>query len=353
MEIIFEKEFCNRNLKIILYENFEFELRGRNHGIKLLDLDCMKEILNTFNHALDYLKHYNYGIEQIGHIEGNRYKENYYVYNQDGIPYRIGFYCCNKKVILTFSIGNSYRVELFSFSDGSHTTDQIHISQPCFLKLSKILGNIYKKMVELRNKDPERKKALEIKVKNALIKLSNVFEELIFEEITLKVGHTSPQKIEEIRKIIEDLLFDGSLSVRIRQDTLVFSKPMAIETVNILGNIKDDTGRIKENTEQLDILSDIKSDTEEIKEYSSKLDILEDIKGDTELIKNFTSQLEDLLDNLEDIENYLKEHLASDYEKLKDSFKDRKQGKISRKELAKRIAKIIGKNALKILINKI
>ncbi len=353
MEIIFEEIICDKYLKIILYENFEFKLKSRNKGISSTDLNCMKEIINTFNYALKYLKQNNFGIEQLGHRYGDKYKERYYIYNQDGYPHRIVFFCCNKIMRLVFSIGNTRRVEFFNFSDGSSSTDKINVSQSCFLKLSKILPNIYNKMVKLRNNEPERKKILKVKVKNALIKLSNVFEELTFNEIAEKIGHTSPQRIEEIRKIIEDLLFEGELNARIRQDTLVFSKPMAIETVNILGEIKDDTVVIKEDTSNLDLLNDIKSDTSKIKEDTSELYILKDIKDDTELIKEHTSKLEDLLENIEEIEIYLKEHLTSDYEKLKNSFKERKQGKISKKELAKRIAKIIGKNALKILINRI
>lgn len=39
LEVLFEKEICEKDLKIVLYENFQFEFKGKNHGTGLIELD--------------------------------------------------------------------------------------------------------------------------------------------------------------------------------------------------------------------------------------------------------------------------------------------------------------------------
>ncbi len=77
----------------------------------------------------------------------------------------------------------------------------------------------------------------------------------------------------------------------------------------------------------------------------------EDIKTDTEFIKEYSSQIEELFNNfenkLEDLEIYLKKRLASDWEKIKATWKEFKSGEINKGELIKRGLKVIGKKALK------
>ena len=84
--------------------------------------------------------------------------------------------------------------------------------------------------------------------------------------------------------------------------------------------------------------------TDLLKDFSIKLD---DIKNDTELIKEYTSQIEEIFDKQVDLEAYLKTHLASGWEKIKDSYQDYKTGKIDRKELIKRGIKLLGKTFIK------
>ncbi len=167
-------------------------------------------------------------------------------------------------------------------------------------------------MLELKRNEPKRKRALKDKVRNTLEKLSGVFEELSFQEITEKVGYSSSLKIEEIRKIIEELLFEGEMNARIKKDIVVFEKPLQVKTV----------------------------------------DILMDIKDNTEIIKEYTLKIEEIIDKTEDIEDCLRSRLATDYEKVKDIVHDYKSGKIKKGELAKRILKILGKNVAKILIKR-
>ena len=84
--------------------------------------------------------------------------------------------------------------------------------------------------------------------------------------------------------------------------------------------------------------------TDLLKDFSIRLD---DIKNDTELIKEYTSQIEEIFDKQEDLEAYLKSHLASGWEKIKNSWQDYKTGKIDRKELIKRGIKLLGRTFIK------
>ncbi len=44
LEVIYEEEICKGELKVILYENFQFKFTGRNYGIRPFD-----KYLNMFN----------------------------------------------------------------------------------------------------------------------------------------------------------------------------------------------------------------------------------------------------------------------------------------------------------------
>lgn len=93
--------------------------------------------------------------------------------------------------------------------------------------------------------------------------------------------------------------------------------------------------------------------TDLLRDFSGKLD---DIKSDTELIKEYTSQIEDLFDELgrlEDIEAYLKDHLASDWEKLKYAWQDYKAGEIDRTQLIWQGIKVIGKRFIPKILAKV
>lgn len=90
--------------------------------------------------------------------------------------------------------------------------------------------------------------------------------------------------------------------------------------------------------------------TDLLKDFSIKLD---DIKSNTELIKEYTSLIEEIFNKQIDLEAYLKVHLASDWEKIKDIWQDYKTGKIERKELIKHGIKILGWKFIKSMIPKI
>ena len=77
------------------------------------------------------------------------------------------------------------------------------------------------------------------------------------------------------------------------------------------------------------------------------------IKSDTELIKEYTSVLEEMFDMIDDLEEFLKYHLANDFEKIKAAWQDYEDGKITRKQLIGHGIKILGKQFIKKLLGKI
>jgi len=90
--------------------------------------------------------------------------------------------------------------------------------------------------------------------------------------------------------------------------------------------------------------------TDLLRDFSVKLD---DIKSDTELIKEYTSQIELIFERVDDLETYLKDHLASDWEEIKDAYADYKEGIITRKQLIGIGIKTIGQRFVKKIIEKV
>ena len=90
--------------------------------------------------------------------------------------------------------------------------------------------------------------------------------------------------------------------------------------------------------------------TDILRDFSVKLD---DIKSDTELIKEYTLQIEQIFDKVDDLEAYLVDHLASDWEKIKDAYKDYKEGKINQKQFISICIRLIGKRFIKRIIEKV
>ena len=81
-----------------------------------------------------------------------------------------------------------------------------------------------------------------------------------------------------------------------------------------------------------------------IREIEQKVD---DIKNDTEYIEIYTPLIEEIFESVGNINEYLKEHLATDYEKIKKTLEDYHSGTISRKKLIEMILKLVGKKFIK------
>ena len=168
----------------------------------------------------------------------------------------------------------------------------------------------------LKEKKEKAKEYEEIKSKTIdyIKKASSVFEEITFSKIRSKTG----VKLHDLEEIVEDLIFSGKIQAKIRKDGIAF---------------------IEENP-----LIGIALET---------VDVLHEIKDDTELISQYTSYIEDVFDKTENIEEYLRSHLGSEFEKIQNAWQDYKEGKIDKRELIKTGIKEIGKTFIKIFIKKI
>lgn len=113
---------------------------------------------------------------------------------------------------------------------------------------------------------------------------------------------------------------------------------------------------LKEGVAQLEItaLSEkVEKNNDILRDMSIKLD---DVKNTIELIEEYAGQIEDVLNalgSLEDIELYLKEHLASDWEKIKRIWEDYKSGKLKKIDLIKEGIKIFGRKFIKVFTIKV
>jgi len=161
------------------------------------------------------------------------------------------------------------------------------------------------------------KKRLEVigyeTVLNVIKKYSKIYDEISLETILNKAASGSPQYKESIRIYVEDLIVEGKLNARIRDNIIVFQ--------------------------------DIVEDT--LVSMDGKLD---SIKEDTELFREYVSTIEEILEKVDDVEFFLKTKLASDFEKIKYAWEYYKEGRISRRELIYHGLKVIGKQLVKKII---
>lgn len=90
--------------------------------------------------------------------------------------------------------------------------------------------------------------------------------------------------------------------------------------------------------------------TDILRDISSQCD---DIKSDTELLEEYSDQFKELFDKLgklETIEQYLRDHLGSDWQKIKNAWEDYKNRKISWKKLLFKGIKVVGKKFIKMIL---
>jgi len=80
------------------------------------------------------------------------------------------------------------------------------------------------------------------------------------------------------------------------------------------------------------------------------IELLEDFKDNTEIIKIYTEKIELILDKQEDLEEFLRSHLSTDFEKIKDAWEDYKEEYITKRRLIKEAIKVLGKKFRKIVI---
>ncbi len=119
-----------------------------------------------------------------------------------------------------------------------------------------------------------------------------------------------------------------------------------------VGDVKSDTSQIKKDTSE--IKGDVAQIKEELKQIISTLEIL-DYKSDK--IDNYLEQiipkLELILDDIKDLEEYIKERIGSKWSKLKKYWKKYQEGEISRATFIKYGFKTLGITFVKIFKGKI
>jgi len=95
---------------------------------------------------------------------------------------------------------------------------------------------------------------------------------------------------------------------------------------------------IKGMSERVEKLTDL------LRDINTKCD---SIKSDTLLIKQYTEQISDIIDSIEDLENYLRTRIGSDVDKIKVVIDDYRNGKIKKSTLIAKSIGILGKRFVK------
>ena len=90
--------------------------------------------------------------------------------------------------------------------------------------------------------------------------------------------------------------------------------------------------------------------TDILRDFNIKLD---DIKSDTELIKEYSEQIEQIFEKIDDMEDFLKDKLQNDFEKIVDAWKDYKAEKIPKKKFISIGIKMLGKRFIKAFMSSI
>ncbi len=289
-------------------------LNLNNLGIKrITDISGLKEF--------KYLRHLHLGNNEIEKIEGldhliylrNLNLSNNYIKEIKGLDELVYL---EELSLLNNPISSLQGLEKFDNLmrlnlTGTHIPKELYIeagiSDPA--KAQSIIKYMNAKKEKTREYEEIKSKTIEY-----IKKASSVFEEITFSKIRSKTGI----ELHDLEEIVEDLIFRDQINAKIRKDGIAF---------------------IEENP-----LIGIALET---------VDALHEIKDDTELISQYTSYIEDIFDKTEDIEEYLKTHLASEFEKIRNAWQDYKEGKIDKREFIKTGIKEIGKKFVKIFLKKL
>ena len=153
-----------------------------------------------------------------------------------------------------------------------------------------------------------------MRVDKTIEEIQNVYNEISLEALSVKSKTFRGGKYKPLRTYLEEEIQSGRLNARLSVDNVVFNRGAPVVVLS------------PEITE-----------------------ILKDIKDDTELI---IYKIEDIFDYIEDLEDYLKRHLGSEFEKIKDKYQEYKVNKLTKKEFVSECIKILGKKFVKIFVKK-
>lgn len=93
----------------------------------------------------------------------------------------------------------------------------------------------------------------------------------------------------------------------------------------------------KENAKTIDILKDLKNEFDPIKNY-------------LQLVEDYSPIIENIMEEIHDLEDYLIHHIGTTWEKLEETIKEYKEGKINKKELIKRGIKALGRRFIRVFV---
>lgn len=117
--------------------------------------------------------------------------------------------------------------------------------------------------------------------------------------------------------------------------------------------LREQINRLQEKFDDLEIKGDFGKADEIKQQIDSLRSQFREAHNQLELkFDDILSNIDQIFDKTDNLEEYLKSHLASDFEKIKDRWQDYKTGKIGRKELIRECLKIIGSKFIKMIIKK-
>ena len=159
----------------------------------------------------------------------------------------------------------------------------------------------------------------------------------------------SSMTLEEVDELIDRVGVDKKIKIAYKPQYL--QNDLDVEVVSILD--KANESPVEGSMEEEQILDPLK-----IKKLYNKLNVMEstvsEIKDDTKEIRldisQVTSMIEHIMENMNEVEEYMKENLGSDWTIVKNSWKKCKEGEISRKEFIKIGLKKVGKKFLSLFI---
>ncbi|MFX1376959.1 MAG: leucine-rich repeat domain-containing protein [Promethearchaeota archaeon] len=118
--------------------------------------------------------------------------------------------------------------------------------------------------------------------------------------------------------------------------------------------LREQINRLQENFDDLEIKGNFEKADEIKQQIDSLRNQFRDAHNQLELkLDEIILNIDQIFDKTDNLEEYLKSHLASDFEKIKDKWHDYKAGKISRKDLIIDSLKVVGMKFIKMIIGKV
>ena len=144
----------------------------------------------------------------------------------------------------------------------------------------------------------------------------------------------------------------GQFFQELKSDIDSFSVESGEVLLKMKKGFKQDKKKFKDSWNKM--IQKIKKVNPEYRHYKNLYNKLEEVHDDTQEIKlkmsELTPMIEKLMEGQKDIEKYMKKNLGSDWKKIANSWKDCKNGEISKGAFIKTAFSKIGKNFISIFL---